>query len=234
MEEIIPQHIAIIMDGNRRWAKKKFLPTQMGHSQGAKTLEEIAIVCQKMGIRYLTVFAFSTENWNRSKEEVDYLMELLAKNISDFDKRFDNRDVRIRLVGERERLPEKLQKGIKEIEERTREKSGLTVNLAINYGGRPEIIQAAKKIAEEYKKGNIKDLEEINESLLSKYMYTEEMPDPDLVIRTAGEVRTSGFLTWQSVYSEMYFTDVLWPDFNEKELEKAIEEYRHRKRNFGK
>jgi len=234
MEKAVPNHIAIIMDGNRRWARKRNLPSQVGHSQGAKNLEEIAVACQEKGVRYLTVFAFSTENWKRSQEEVDYLMELLAKHISDFDKRFDNRNVRIRLVGNREGLPEKLLKGISEIEERTKEKDGLTVNVAINYGGRAEIIQATKRIAEDMKNGKINEIEEIDEALLARYMYTEEMPDPDLLIRTAGEVRMSGFLTWQSVYSELYFTDVLWPDFNEKELDKAIIEYNHRKRNFGK
>lgn len=234
MEEIFPNHIAIIMDGNRRWARKRGLPTQLGHSQGVKALEKVATACQEKGVRYLTVFAFSTENWKRSKEEVDYLMDLLAKNISDFDKRFQNQDVRIRLVGNREGLPEKLQKGILEIEERTKDRKGLTVNVAINYGGRAEIVQAVQRIAEEVRTGKIQDTNAIDERLLSSYMYTQEMPEPDLVIRTAGEIRTSGFLTWQSVYSEFYFTDVLWPDFDEKELEKAIEEYKNRKRNFGK
>lgn len=233
-EKTIPVHIAIIMDGNRRWARKRGLPTQLGHSQGVKALENVAVACQKMGVRYLTVFAFSTENWKRSKEEVNYLMELLAKNISDFDKRFDNRNVRIRLVGNRNGLPENLLQGIDKIEERTKENDGLTVNVAINYGGRAEIVQAMQKVAEDYKSGKVKELEEINEELLSHYMYTNEIPDPDLLIRTAGEIRTSGFLTWQSVYSELYFTDVLWPDFDKKELEKAVEEYCHRKRNFGK
>ena len=234
MEENIPKLIAIIMDGNRRWARNKKIPTQLGHNQGARTLEEIAKICEEKGVQYLTVFAFSTENWNRPKEEVDHLMDLLAKNISDFDKRFNNRDVRIRLVGNREGLPEKLQKGIFEIEERTKNKKGLSVNIAINYGGRAEIIQATKRIAEDVKNGKISELNQINESLLTKYMYTEDMPDPDLIIRTAGEIRMSGFLTWQSVYSELYFTDVLWPDFGEKELENAIVEYNRRKRNFGK
>lgn len=230
----LPEHIAIIMDGNRRWAKKRGLPSQLGHSQGAKALEDIAVACQQRGIKYLTVFAFSTENWKRSKEEVDYLMDLLAKNLSDFDKRFDNRNVKIKLVGDSSPLPEKLKKGILEIEERTKNNDGLTVNVAINYGGRAEIINASKRIAEDMKNGKISSKEEITEELLAKYMYTSGEPDPDLLIRTAGEVRMSGFLTWQSVYSELYFTDVLWPDFDEKELDKAIEEYNNRKRNFGK
>ncbi len=227
MDKIIPTHIAIIMDGNRRWARNKGLPTNLGHSQGAKTLEKIAIACQELGVKYLTVFAFSTENWKRSTEEVNYLMELLAENISSFDKRFKNDDVRIRLVGDINGLPEKLKKGIIEIEERTKLKTGLTVNVAINYGGRAEIINAVKRIREE----NVVD---ITEDILNKYMYTHDSPDPDLIIRTAGEQRLSGFLIWQSAYSEFYFTDVLWPDFNEKELNKAIDEFNNRKRNFGK
>lgn len=233
-EKTIPTHIAIIMDGNRRWARKRGLPTQLGHSQGAKTLEDIAVACQNRGIKYLTVFAFSTENWKRSKEEVDYLMDLLAKNISDFDKRFDNRNVRIKLVGDKNGLPTKLLEGILAIEERTKMNDGLTVNVAINYGGRSEIVNATQKIVEDLKNGILNSETKIDESLLTKYMYTKLDPDPDLLIRTAGETRTSGFLTWQSVYSELYFTDVLWPDFNEKELDKAIDEYNHRKRNFGK
>lgn len=235
MNEItIPTHIAIIMDGNRRWARKRGLPTQLGHSQGAKALEEIAVACQKRGVKYLTVFAFSTENWKRSKEEVDYLMELLAKNISEFDKKFDGRNVRIKLVGDKAGLPEHLINGINEIENRTKDNDGFVVNVAINYGGRAEIINATKRIIEDINNGILAKDIEIDENILTEYMYTNGDPDPDLVIRTAGEIRTSGFLTWQSVYSELYFTDVLWPDFNEEELDKAIEEYNKRKRNFGK
>lgn len=233
-ERTIPTHIAIIMDGNRRWARKKGLPTQLGHSQGVKTLEKIAIACQELGVKYLTVFAFSTENWRRSKEEVDYLMDLLAKNISEFDKRFDNRNVRIKAVGDKNGLPAKVLEGVAEIEERTKNKDGLTVNIAINYGGRDEIVKATKAIVADINNGKLNSETEITEELLTKYMYTQNDPDPDLLIRTAGEIRTSGFLTWQSVYSELYFTDVTWPDFDEKELNKAIDEYNSRKRNFGK
>lgn len=227
MDRVIPTHIAIIMDGNRRWARKRMLPTNLGHSQGAKTLEKTAIACQKRGIKYLTVFAFSTENWKRSEEEVNYLMKLLAENISDFDRRFENDDVRIRLVGDINGLPRDLQEGILKIEERTKNKTGLTVNVAINYGGRAEIVNAIKKIKED-------KIDDINEELVNKYMYTYDSPDPDLIIRTAGEKRVSGFLIWQSAYSEFYFTDVLWPDFDENELDKAIDEFNSRKRNFGK
>ena len=227
MDRIIPTHVAMIMDGNRRWAKKRMLPTNLGHSQGAKTLEKIAIACQERGIKYLTVFAFSTENWRRSEEEVNYLMKLLAENISDFDKRFENDDVRIRLVGDINGLPKDLQEGILKIEERTKEKRGLTVNVAINYGGRAEIVHAIQKMKED-------GIDDITEEAVNKYMYTYDAPDPDLIIRTAGEQRLSGFLIWQSAYSEFYFTDVLWPDFDEKELDKAIDEFNNRKRNFGK
>jgi len=233
-EMIIPNHIAIIMDGNRRWAKKRLLPTNFGHKEGAQRLEDIAKYCKKIGVRYLTVYAFSTENWKRSEEEVGYLMNLLADSIMDFDKRFEGDDIRIKLVGDINGLPQRLQDGIRHIEEKTKNKSGLTVNVAINYGGRAEIISATKKIAEDYKNGVINSLEDINEEMISNYIYTKGDPDPDLIIRTAGEVRMSGFLTWQGVYSEMYFTDTLWPDFKDDELDKAIQEFNNRKRNFGK
>lgn len=229
---IIPKHVAIIMDGNRRWAKKRGLPTQLGHSEGANTLEKMADICEDLGIKYLTVYAFSTENWKRSEEEVDHLMKLLAKHIKEFDKKIKNRNVRFRLVGEISRLNKDLQDGIIEIEERTKNNTGLTVNIAINYGGRAEIAIATQKIAEDVKNDKIK-IEDINEELIYKYLQTKESPDPDLLIRTGGEQRLSGFLLWQSSYSELYFTDVLWPDFDKKELEKAIEEFNNRKRNFG-
>ena len=228
----IPKHIAIIMDGNRRWAKKRGLPSSMGHAEGANTLEKIADDCSDLGIKYLTVYAFSTENWKRSEEEVDYLMKLLAKHIKDFDKRIKNRDIRFRLVGDINRLNKDLQDGIRGIEERTKDKQGLTVNIAINYGGRAELTYMVKEIAKETKDGNI-SLDEIDENLISKHLQTKDTPDPDLIIRTGGENRLSGFLLWQAAYSELYFTDVLWPDFDKKELEKAIYEYNNRKRNFG-
>ena len=227
MDRIIPAHIAIIMDGNRRWARNKGLPTNLGHSQGAKTLEKVAIACQELGVKYLTVFAFSTENWKRDEAEVNHLMKLLAENISSFDKRFKNDDVKIKLVGDINGLPKNLQEGIRKIEERTKLKTGLTVNVAINYGGRAEIVNAIKKLKEDH-------VTEITEDILNKYMYTYDSPDPDLIIRTAGEQRLSGFLLWQSAYSEFYFTNTLWPDFDEKELNKAIDEFNNRKRNFGK
>jgi undecaprenyl diphosphate synthase len=233
-DRIIPTHIAIIMDGNRRWARARTLPSNMGHKEGSERLKDIAGYCTKLGIKYLTIYAFSTENWRRSKEEVDYLMDLLADAIEEFDKKYEDQDVRIRLIGDINGLPERLQSGIRRVEERTKDKTGFTVNVALNYGGRPEILHATKLIAEDYKAGKIVNLDEINEELFSKYVYTNDVPDPDLVIRTAGEIRLSGFLTWQSVYSEWYFTEVPWPDFHEAELDKAIDEFNKRKRNFGK
>lgn len=228
----IPKHVAIIMDGNRRWAKKRGLPSQFGHSEGANTLEKIADVCSELGIEYLTVYAFSTENWKRSADEVDYLMKLLAKNIKDFDKRIKSRDIRFRMIGDINRLNSDLQEGIRAIEERTKDKKGLTVNIAINYGGRAEITYASKKIVEDVKNGILK-IEDIDEDVFARYLQTKDSPDPELIIRTGGESRLSGFLLWQSAYSELYFTEVLWPDFNKEELEKAIIEYNNRKRNFG-
>lgn len=228
----VPKHIAIIMDGNRRWAKKRGLPSSMGHTEGANTLEKIADDCSDLGVEYLTVYAFSTENWKRSTEEVDFLMKLLAKHIKDFDTRIKNRDIRFRLVGDINRLNKDLQDGIRGIEERTKDKKGLTVNIAINYGGRAEITYMAREIAKEIENRNISP-DDINEELISKYLQTKDSPDPDLIIRTGGENRLSGFLLWQAAYSELYFTDVLWPDFDRKELEKAINEYNNRKRNFG-
>jgi len=234
-ELIIPNHIAIIMDGNRRWAKKRHLPTNLGHKEGAQRLEDIAEYCSKLGVKYLTVYAFSTENWRRSEEEVNYLMDLLADSITDFDKRFKGQHGRIKLIGDINGLPQRLQDGIRHIEETTKDsKDGTTVNVAINYGGRPEIVNATKQIAEDYKNGKIASLNDINEELVSNYMYTKGDPDPDLIIRTGGDIRMSNFLTWQGVYSEFLFTDCLWPDFKEQELDKAIEEFNKRKRNFGK
>lgn len=229
----VPKHIAIIMDGNRRWAKKRGLPTGLGHSEGANTLEKLADACEELGVKYLTVFAFSTENWKRSSEEVDYLMKLLAKHIADFDKRIKNRNVRFRLVGDINGLNDELKEGIRAIEERTKDKTGLTVNIAINYGGRAEIINATKQIAKDAKAGIINE-DEISEETIYRYLQTKDTPDPELMIRTGGEIRLSGFLLWQVSYSELYFTDVLWPDFDKSELEKAIVEYNNRKRNFGK
>lgn len=229
----VPNHIAIILDGNRRWAKMRGLPTLQGHTEGADNLERIARYCSKIGVKYLTVYAFSTENWKRTNEEVGYLMNLMADYINSFEVRFKDSNAIIKLVGDIDRLPKKLQDSIIKIEEKTKNNTGLTLNLCINYGGREEIVNATKVIASKVSSGELK-LTDINEGMFSTYLRTGNTPDPDLFIRAGGEKRLSGFLLWQSSYSELYFSDVLWPDFNELELDKAINEFNNRKRNFGK
>ena len=230
---VIPEHIAIILDGNRRWAKKRGLPTLQGHTEGANNLEKIAKYCSKLGVKYLTVYAFSTENWKRSPEEVDYLMKLMAKYIKDFDTKFKDSTTRIRLAGDIKGLPQNLQESIIKIEEKTKNNQGLTLNLCINYGGREEIVNAAKFIAGEVKNGNL-NIEDIDEKLISDNLRTGIIPNPDLMIRPGGELRLSGFLLWQVSYSELYFCEPMWPDFDEHELDKAIDEFNNRKRRFGK
>ena len=229
----VPAHIAIILDGNRRWAKKRGMPTLQGHTEGADNLERIARYCSKLGVKYLTVYAFSTENWKRTEDEVKYLMNLMAEYIGSFEVRFKDSNAVIRLVGNIDRLPKKLQDSIIKIEEKTKNNTGLILNLCINYGGREEIVNATKVIADKVASGNLK-LDDINEDMFPNYLRTGNIPDPDLFIRAGGEKRLSGFLLWQSSYSELYFSDVLWPDFNENELDKAINEFNNRKRNFGK
>jgi undecaprenyl diphosphate synthase len=229
----VPAHIAIILDGNRRWAKKRGMPTLQGHTEGADNLERIARYCSKLGVKYLTVYAFSTENWKRTEDEVKYLMNLMAEYIGSFEVRFKDSNAVIRLVGNIDRLPKKLQDSIIKIEEKTKNNTGLILNLCINYGGREEIVNATKVIADKVASGDLK-LDDINEDMFPNYLRTGNIPDPDLFIRAGGEKRLSGFLLWQSSYSELYFSDVLWPDFNENELDKAINEFNSRKRNFGK
>jgi len=234
MKEIInlPQHIAIIMDGNRRWAKKKKLDVKLGHKKGAETIENIAKYCNKIGIKYLTVYAFSTENWKRTKEEVGALMLLLQNYLDIFAKTADSENIKIKILGNREGLSDGLLKKIDNTVEATNNNTGLTFNIAFNYGGRDEIVNAVKKIACNIKEGNI-NLEDINEKLISENLYTQDIPDPDLMIRTSGEMRTSNFLPWQLVYSEFYFTNKLWPDFGTEDLDNAIEEYNKRTKTFG-
>lgn len=229
----VPEHIAIILDGNRRWAKKRGLPTLQGHTEGANNLERIARYCSKLGVKYLTVYAFSTENWKRSEEEVKYLMNLLAEYIDSFEIKFKDSDAIIRLVGDINRLPKRLQDSIIKIEEKTKNNKGITLNLCINYGGREEIVNATKVIANKVAAGEIKT-SDLTEDVFSQYLRTGNTPYPDLFIRAGGEKRMSGFLLWQASYSELYFCDALWPDFDENELNKAIEEFNNRKRNFGK
>ena len=228
----LPEHIAIIMDGNRRWAREKKLPIKIGHKTGADTLEKITKYANKIGIKYLTVYAFSTENWNRTEEEVSALMMLLQSYIDDFSKRADLENIKINVIGDLARLSENLQKSIKKCIERTLNNTGLTLNIAFNYGGRAEMIKATKEIAQDVKEGKI-SIDDITEDVINSHLYTAGMPDPDLMIRTSGEIRTSGFLLWQMSYTEFLFVDKYWPDFSEKDFDLAIEEYRKRNRKFG-
>jgi len=220
-ETNLPQHIAIIMDGNRRWAKQRNLEIKLGHKKGADTLENIAKYCNRIGIKYLTVYAFSTENWKRTKEEVGALMLLLQNYLDIFAKTADSENIKIKMLGDREGLSEGLLKKIDNTIESTKNNTGLTLNIAFNYGGRGELIHAVKNIACEVESGNI-NIEDINEKLISENLYTKDIPDPDLMIRTSGEIRTSGFLPWQLVYTEFYFIDKLWPDFSTEDLDNAI------------
>ena len=231
-ETNLPVHIAIIMDGNRRWAKQKNLEIKLGHKKGADNLENIAKYCNKIGVKYLTVYAFSTENWKRTKEEVGALMLLLQNYLDIFAKTADSENIRIKMIGNREGLSEGLLKKIDNTIETTKNNTGLTLNIAFNYGGRDEIVNAVKNIASKVKDGNI-NIEDINENLISDNLYTKDIPDPDLMIRTSGEIRTSGFLPWQLVYTEFYFTNKLWPDFSTEDLDDAILEYSKRTRKFG-
>lgn len=231
-KENMPKHIAIIMDGNRRWAKAKGKPASFGHKEGAKTLEKIVRYANKIGLGYITVYAFSTENWKRAEEEVKALMMLLQNYLDDYAKRADTENIRVKILGDISALSEGMQKSIRNCMERTKNNTGVTFNIALNYGGRDEIIRAMQQIAKEVKEGKIAP-EEISEKLVSDHLYTKEQPDPDLVIRTSGELRLSNFLPWQVVYSEFLFIEKNWPDFEEKDLDEAIIEYQKRTRKFG-
>ena len=228
----MPKHIAIIMDGNRRWAKAKGKPASFGHKEGAKTLEKIVRYANKIGLGYITVYAFSTENWKRTEDEVKALMLLLQNYLDDYSKRADTENIRVKILGDISALSEGMQKSIINCMERTKDNTGVTFNIALNYGGRNEILKAIKEIAKEVKEGKI-DVDDIEEETISEHLYTKNEPDPDLVIRTSGELRLSNFLTWQSVYSELLFVQKNWPDFEEEDLDKAIVEYQKRTRKFG-
>ncbi len=231
-KENLPKHIAIIMDGNRRWAKAKRLPIAMGHKEGAKTLEKIVRHANKLGIEYLTVYAFSTENWKRAEDEVKSLMLLLQSYIEEYSKRANSENIKVQFLGDTSAFSEKMQIGIKNCIERTKNNTGVVFNIALNYGGRAEIIRAIKEISNKVKENEIQ-IEDIDEELVSKNLYTNGMPDPDLLIRTSGEIRLSNFLPWQLVYTEFLFVEKNWPDFLEKDLEDAIEVYQKRTRKFG-
>lgn len=230
--EIMPKHIAIIMDGNRRWAKNKMLPVKLGHKQGAETLKKIVRHANKIGLEYITVYAFSTENWKRSKEEVDSLMSLLENYLDDFAKEADTENIVIRVLGDLTALSESLQESIRKTVERTRNNTGTIFNIALNYGGRNEIVNAVKEISKEVASGSL-NVEDISENIVSEHLYTKSIPDPDLLIRTSGELRLSGFLPWQTVYSEFIFLEKLWPDFTPEDLDEAIETFKKRNRKFG-
>ncbi|MFA4890101.1 MAG: isoprenyl transferase [Candidatus Paceibacterota bacterium] len=225
----IPHHIAIIMDGNRRWAKKRGLPASFGHRKGYENFKKNAEACYKMGVKILTIYAFSTENWKRSKTEVSFLMGLFEKVLKNELNFFRDKKIKFNAIGQIERLPNNLRKLISEAMNDTKNNKGGVLNLAVSYGGRAEILDAVGKIAKEKKAPN-----KMNEKYFEEHLYTAGQPDPDLLIRTGGEMRLSGFLPWQSVYSELYFSEKMWPDFSEKDLMSAIKEFQNRKRRFGK
>ena len=229
---IIPNHVAIIMDGNGRWAKRRGLPRRLGHKAGCDTLERMVEDCADTGIRILTVYAFSTENWKRSGDEVSALMQLFRFYIPRLKKRVMAKNVRVRVIGDESRFDEDLREGLRDLKESTREHTRMDFVLALNYGSRDEIIRAVRKIGTDAAQGKLLP-EEISEELLSSYLDTADIPDPDLVIRTSGEERLSNFLMWQSAYSELYFTDTLWPDFDHETLMEAIKAYNSRERRFG-
>ena len=231
-EENMPKHIAIIMDGNRRWARTQGKPASFGHKAGAKTLEKIVRYANKIGIKYITVYAFSTENWKRTEEEVKALMLLLQSYLDDYSKRADSENIKVKVLGDITALSQGMQKSIINCMERTKNNTGITFNIALNYGGRDEIIKAIKKIATDVKDEKIK-IEDIDEKVVSDNLYTKGMPDPDLLIRTSGELRLSNFLPWQLVYTEFLFVDKNWPEFTEQDLDEAIIEYEKRTRKFG-
>ena len=230
--EALPKHIAIIMDGNRRWAKSKGLDSKLGHKEGAKALENIVLYANKIGIKYLTVYAFSTENWKRTEEEVKAIMIILQNYLDRFSKKADADNIKINILGDIEVLNDGLKKQIKNVIEKTKNNTGLVLNIAFNYGGRAEIIRATKEIAQKIQKHEL-SVEEINEEEFEKHLYTAGQPNPDLLIRTSGELRTSNFLPWQLVYAEFYFPEKFWPDFGEEDLLDAIYEYQKRNRRFG-
>lgn len=228
----IPRHVAIILDGNGRWAKKRFMPRNMGHSQGAKVVEQICEDAWDLGIQYLTVYAFSTENWNRPEKEVRALMKLLRRYLVDCIERTSKNNMRVRVIGEKSRLDDDIRESIDELERVSAANTGLNFTIALNYGSRDEMVRAMRHMAADCCKEALRP-EDISEEIFSSYLDTRELPDPDLMIRTSGEQRLSNWLLWQLAYTEFYFTDVLWPDFNKKELIRAIEYYNTRERRFG-
>jgi undecaprenyl diphosphate synthase len=228
----IPHHVAVIMDGNGRWAKKRNLPRMAGHRAGMKTVKEVVKAADEIGVQYLTMYAFSTENWKRPRDEVDFLMKLPQEFLSTELEELVERNVRVRMVGSREQLPSYTIQALETAEQRTRNNTGLQLNFALNYGARKEIVEAVKDIAARLQAGEI-DLEQLNEDVISRHLYTSGIPDPDLLIRTSGEIRLSNFMLWQLAYTELWFTDVLWPDFTREHFYQAIVEYQGRARRYG-
>ena len=228
----IPRHVAIILDGNGRWAKSKGMPRNYGHTVGAKNVEDICRVAYEIGIQYLTLYAFSTENWNRPQSEVDALMKLLENYLKNCVKIADKNNMRVRVIGEIGRLSEAFQMSIRNLEEASAGNTGLNLTIAINYGSRDEMIRAMRRMAEDCVSGRL-SVDEIGEESFSAYLDTRELPDPDLLIRTSGEQRLSNYLLWQLAYTELYFTEVPWPDFHREQLMDAIRAYNQRERRFG-
>lgn len=228
----LPNHVAIILDGNGRWAKKRRLPRKAGHVAGSKTVEQICEDAYDLGIQYLTVYAFSTENWKRSKDEVDALMKLLRQYLKDCIRRSTKNNMCVRVIGDITPLSEDMKQSIRDLEKATKDNTGLHFQVALNYGSRDEILRGIKRLMQDVESGAASG-QELDEDMFASYLDTKGIPDPDLLIRTSGEERLSNFLLWQLAYTEFYFTDVLWPDFNKKELQKAIEYYNGRERRFG-
>ena len=228
---IVPTHVGVIMDGNGRWAKKRGMPRKVGHREGAKTFRAIARHAKALGISYITFYAFSTENWKRPQDEVDAIMDLFDKYLDEVED-FIDENIRVRFIGDRTMLKPSLQAKMQHVEEISKDFDSMTLVLAINYGGRDEITHAVKGIAEDVKTGKL-DVSQIDEKMIQSRLYTEEIPDVDLIIRPSGEQRLSNFLIWQSAYAEYYFTNILWPDFSKKDLEKAVMTFSERNRRFG-
>lgn len=228
----LPTHIGVIMDGNGRWAKKRGLPRSAGHQAGADTLKKIVTECNKMGIKYITVYAFSTENWKRPKEEVDFLMNLLLGYLRDAERTLAGENVVIRAIGSRAELSEEIQEQIIKTENFTKDNTGIIMNIAVNYGGREELTTAAREICKKVSNGEM-SIDDIDNNTISQFLYTNNQPDPDFIIRTSNEQRLSNFMIWQASYSEFYFTETLWPDFSINDLKKAILEYQRRNRRYG-
>ncbi|WP_312060021.1 isoprenyl transferase [Anaerotignum sp.] len=228
----LPKHIAIIMDGNGRWAAKRALPRKAGHKAGAEAFERLITEAKDIGIQHITVYAFSTENWKRSDEEVNAIMDLMRHYLKNSFQRFLKDNVRMHIIGDISRLDKDIQEQIQEVEEKSKEKDGMTVHIALNYGGRDELLRSVQKITEKALSGQI-SLQDITEETIEENLDTAGVPDPELLIRTSGEERISNFLLWQIAYSELYFSNVLWPDFNKKDLLEAIYYYQNRERRFG-